>query len=116
MPLTWDYTETADFEAIEPSLRQTAPFMCMTVGIGHITEDNVEDFYRRVNLTELATGAFRFAHETDGEFDTETNPTPYLLTPDEARSLVGMRCNVTPMTKAKFKGHLFTLHERFVTF
>lgn len=109
MALTWDYTSCADFEGIEPSLRQTAPFMCMSVGVGHITDANVKEFYMRVNLMEKATGAFR--NESDGE-----KMKPYLLTPDEARSLVGMSCNVSPMTKAKFKGHVLELHERFTRF
>lgn len=109
MSLNWDYTACADFEAIEPVLRQTAPFMCMTVGIGHVTNDNVKEFYLRVNLMEKATGAFR--NESDG-----TSMKPMLMTPDEARSLVGMRCNITPMTKTKFKTHMFDIHERMTKF
>lgn len=110
MPLTWDATKVEAWDAIDPALKTSVDFMLMSVGIGEITEDNVEKFYRRVNIMEKATGAFRF------QTDENSVTSPLYLSPDEARSLIGYRANISPMTDAKFRAHLFNIHERFTTF
>jgi hypothetical protein len=108
MPLVHDPREIADVEAVEPVLLSQAGMICMVVGINHIAnEADAKEFYTRVNMMELLTGAFRSYIGDDNERHE------VLLTPDEARSLIGYRTNVTAMTKAKFKGHLFSNYERF---
>lgn len=107
----WDATKVKDWDTIDPALKNVIDPMLMSVGIGTITEDNVEEFFYRVHLMEHATGAFRNA------MDTETEKVqPYFLFPDEARSLIGYSTNVGPMTTAKFKTHIFNIHRRMVKF
>lgn len=111
MPLVHDPREIADVHSVEPALLQLAGVICMVVGINHITEANVEDFWRRCNAMEKLTGSFRHGIPEDGDQIEQV-----CVTPDEARSLIGYRTNVTPMTKAKFRTHLFNTYERLVKF
>jgi len=111
MPLVHDPREIADTDAVEPALLGLAGIICMVVGINHITEANVEDFWRRCNAMEKLTGAFRHGIPEDGDKIEQV-----CVSQDEARSLIGYRCNVTPMTKAKFKGHLWRTYENLVRF
>lgn len=108
MSLVHDPREIADVHAVEPALLGIVGIICMCVGVNHITEDNVREFYARVNMMERLTGAFRSGSEDGGQVQE------VLMTVDEAKTLIGYRTNVTPMTKAKFKGHLFNNYERLV--
>lgn len=109
MPLVWDATEVADWENVDGALRTSVDFMMMSVGINHITEENVREFWRRVNIVERLSGAFRTGRE-----EGEDKMHDVLLSPEEARSLIGYKTNVSPMTAAKFKGHALNLHEGLV--
>ena len=71
---------------------QTLIFATMSVGIGHITEKNAEEFYTRLAMLERVDGAMR---RRGGE--------PMCFTRDEVRAHIGLRTNVFPEeSKATF--------------
>lgn len=106
MPMTTDWRNAPDLDADQ---EYTYGIMALTVGIPEVTVDNVEEFWRRVNSMESLTGPFR--RKRKGK-----KMKPYLLTQEEAKTLVGFKTNVTPMSKVKFRNHLWSTYERLVSF
>lgn len=106
MPLTWDATAVEDWDNVEPALKNTIDVMMMVTGQPVITETNAEEFYHRVSFYEKLLGAFRVGHPEEGP------SVPVYFTPDECRQLIGYRTNVSTMTKAKFKNHIYSVFER----
>lgn len=63
----------------------------MTVGLGEITEKNAHEFFSRIALYEKAQGPFR----TSGKGGV-------YFTPQEIKRWIGLKTNVSPMTKNQF--------------
>jgi len=109
MPVIWDATAVEGWEDIDPALKTSVDFMAMAVGIGEITEANAREFWRRTNIVERLSGAFRTQWDEESGKNSD-----FYLTPEEAKSLVGYRVNVSSMSKQKFNGHALSLHDRLV--
>ena len=72
-------------------------FMTISVGMGCITEENWEQFYKRTAIAETAFGTFlRKRHKETGEL------VDVPITPDIVRDHIGLRCNVGHETDAVF--------------
>ena len=78
-------------------LAQTLIFASMFVDIGVITEDNIDEFYRRCWLYEHGLSALRSKGDD-----------PVYITRDEVASFVGLRTNVATRTSKQFDASLKT--------
>lgn len=70
------------------------------VGMPKITTENVEEFYRRVEIMERDTVLGPLRANQDG---------PIRLTLEECRSFVGLRTNATPYTGRQFNSHVLRI-------
>lgn len=70
----------------------------MSVGMGHITEKTVREFYTRLRMLETAFGAYRL--------DGEGNPRPF--TYDEVKAHIGLWTNAGTETNGAFNKRLTT--------
>lgn len=80
---------------------QTLIWASMSVGLGEITLKNHEEWYRRINMLETSDGAYRLAQQPSGE------KTGVMVTPEEVQEHIGLKVNVTDMTKAKWERWFF---------
>lgn len=71
----------------------------MFVGIGHITEANVDKFIARCIIWEKVHGAFVSRVGEDGKTESAFDA-------DVIRRCIGYRANVSPLTKAQFIANL----------
>lgn len=105
MALTWDRTEVKDYDKLtdeEWTLNESLIWATMAVGINVITVENARDFFARVSFWEKVIGAYRF-----------NEAGPVYITPEDVLRFVGLKTNATPLTKAKFRNHVYETHERF---
>lgn len=107
MGLSWDATAVKGYDTLtedEAVTRDALTFACMAIGIGEITESNVEEFYARINLWEKVNGNYRYIDGKSVPFSRA-----------DVRRFIGLRTNVFPkMTDAKFARHIFDTHVRFL--
>jgi hypothetical protein len=80
---------------------ETLIFMTMAVKLGSITKTNADDFYARLKLIE----------KLDGPFMTDSEGKARLFTPEDIAAHVGLACNVTSETFAKFLGTFRDQHK-----
>lgn len=102
MALHWDLTRVQNREENYPrnsdgemnGVTHTLILLTMVVGIGEITEKTAQEFYVRVHFLELLQGgAFMKSAEGDVYF-----------TPQMVRDHIGLSCNVSFETRAKWMG------------
>jgi len=107
MALTWDLTKVEDFEEVfyhededgnsqMSRVGETAIWMTMFVGIREITEDNYEEFAKRVAVWEKCFDSF---------WRTQDGSVYFSL--DDARSVIGLKTNVNNYTKVQFRARIF---------
>lgn len=116
MPLTWDLTKIENHKEVcwiknedeatsegHPgtyrlsTVTETLIFATMAVKLGSITEANADDFYARLKIIEKLDGPFMFKIE-DGERKD------MLFTPEMVQAHIGLVCNVSNESFAKFLG------------
>lgn len=98
MSLNWDANDCDPQALLDEQARmitQAIVFATMPVGIGHITEKNHEEFFRRLTEVERLAGAY--ITDWDGERLVER-----LITLDDVRLRIGLRTNASPLTKRAF--------------
>ena len=109
---SWAYTETLIFAT-------------MTVGMGDVTEKNVDEFIRRILIYQKVVGPLLTGPvNEDGTVYTpedEEAPLPegvkrgkIRITADVIRQHIGLSTNVADVSKAKFKGYVMKWLEREV--
>jgi hypothetical protein len=97
MSLDWNATKVANLDTLHTQkveANKTA-YLCynlMFVGVGRITEDNVEDTWKRVSLWERLHGALLS--------DSEGNP--FYYTREDLLARIGYSTNVSTMTSLAF--------------
>ena len=79
---------------------QTLIWASMSVGLSEITLKNHEEWFRRVNMLETSDGAYRLAQHSGWK-------TGVMVTPEEVQEHIGLRVNVTDMTKTKWERWFF---------
>lgn len=107
MSLNWDVSKVsedvrlvADPDGGEPVMNPVTNALIwatMAVGIGEITEKNVEEFYTRLHVWEIALGPYLSDTDKDG------NRKPYLMTPTDVQNHIGLVANVAYESTAKFR-------------
>lgn len=98
MPLNWHFEPGTIFDPQasdkDGNLLSKYAFLIIytkSVGVSRITEDNVEEFARRVALYEQVIGY---------GWSTDKGPQPYTL--EDCRNLIGLRTNATGIKKTAF--------------
>ena len=81
-------TAVADYENIDPALREAGIWATVGVGIPVLTADKVDEFYKRVGFWERINGAYRMNDK--GE--------EVRFTRADVERLVGLRTNASPHT------------------
>jgi hypothetical protein len=91
------------------ALMQVLPYYSMVIGIGEITEDNLDEFYTRMRMNDMVSGTLLTGlnKETGKRID---HPISY----HQLRQHIGFRCNVAYMSMVKFRKQLFEKMEREV--
>jgi len=118
MSLNWNLESIQDYKTVcwieqeDGTTRlnpvtETLIFMTMSVQMGSITEANADEFYARLKIIEALDGPFLYKNE-DGKHQDR------FFTPEDVQAHIGLACNVTTESTAKFFGHLRTQH--FKTF
>jgi hypothetical protein len=70
----------------------------ISVKLGKITEENAAEFYSRLTFTQRVNGGAFLYDYKDGE------RSEYWITPQDVRDHIGLTCNVSDETRAKFLG------------
>ena len=87
-----DKANVYDKEGNLTGLAQTIIFACMFVEIGEITEENAEEFFKRISIYELAFDALR-----------QKNGEPIFVTLKEVKAMIGLKTNIADKSFAQFK-------------
>jgi hypothetical protein len=103
MTINIDVSKVKDWQEIwgtddtEHQITVSAMWCATWIGMSGITEENWEEFYRRVNAWFLVDGTNGMVVNDGSEFGKKIP-----LTPADIHRRIGMRVNVTPVTKAAF--------------
>jgi hypothetical protein len=110
MMLTADYTKIENYEEVvyrtdDEGNTQLAPLthtlcmIAMIIGMDELTEKSLETWYERIRMYELINGSFFINQRT---------------TRDMLRTHLGLKLNVSRMSKAKFKTQIYRMLEHKV--
>lgn len=97
MPLNWNVAKCENYMEFfneEENMKQpysSIVMATMIVGMNEITEQNYEQFYKRINLAERVGGCYVF---TDGK--------PSYITLEEVKRMIGLHTNASRLTAMQF--------------
>ena len=96
MSLNYNFSKVNDFETLHENGREWSKtdrliWVCMSIGIPSITDDNYGEFYARLHFVELLQGARR----------TEDGKSVY-FTVDDVKRRIGLTTNVSKQAHAQF--------------
>lgn len=95
----WIGEEGADDRRMNP-VTETLIFATMGVGLGGITDKNVDEFAARFRILEKIHGAFLYKFNEDVRED-------WFLSDEDFIAHIGLGCNVTNETRAKWASRIF---------
>jgi hypothetical protein len=95
MSLSYDLTAVKNHRSIDKNTKVSLIWACMAVGLHAITEENVDEFFRRLRIIE------------------GVRPKPPRLTPKaDVVAMIGLKTNALPdLTEAEFNRHVRKLQE-----
>lgn len=98
MSLNYDFREVKDFDALHEDEAQRAindalVWATMWVDIGHITEDNWQEFATRIHMWETTFSP----HLIDGDGEA------YYIKPSDVKRRIGLRTNVSQKTTNQYR-------------
>ena len=106
MPLHWDRSKCKDLpdklDETDNSIITTLTYGTMFTGIPEITEKNYQEFYARIHMLELITGAFQIEYQEDKE------PKPLFLEPKDIKRFIGLSANASQLTRRQFVAQKIT--------
>jgi len=111
MAIIFDTANCKDFQKYFPDQgpeddRQwNALFYALTLTmlfIGPPTEKDIEEFWTRVNIYQHVVGPLAFRTGPDGKLDV-------YITEEQAKSLAGLKINISPVSKATFNKKLVSI-------
>ena len=103
----WIGEKGADDRRMNP-VTETLIFGTMAVGLGSITDKNVDEFAARFRVMEKVHGAFLYKVEDGKRVD-------WLLSDEDFIAHIGLVCNVSNETRAKWAGRIFNNKQTSVT-
>jgi hypothetical protein len=83
-------------------------FSTMSVGLGAITDKNVDEFAARFRVIEKIHGAMLYKFEDDERVD-------WYLSDEDFIAHIGLVCNVSNETRAKWAGRIFNNKNTSIT-
>lgn len=105
MALNWSIERCNDFETLKSDSEwfktETLIWSTMIIGMNTITKKNVDEFYNRIKLVEMGSGALARTKEGD-----------YQFTREDITRRIGLATNASSMTLAQFNKHLISLMNR----
>lgn len=97
------YTKDDGTEILHPTT-DAIIWLTLIIGIGTITEKNVDTFYSRVRAYELMRGAMLY----------DNMSRPDYIEYEDIIAHIGLVTNSSKSTDAQFRRHLMQMHERDV--
>jgi hypothetical protein len=85
-------------------------FGTMTVGLGSITDSNVDEFAARFRVIEKIHGAQLYKPNPDGPGTMD-----WFLTDEDFIAHIGLSCNVSNETRSKWAGRIFNNKQTSIT-
>ena len=98
------WIERPDGEVVMNPVTNALIFSTISVGLGEITDKNIDEFVAR----------YRIMEQLQGPFITK-NGKPYHLTDEELVAHIGLRTNVTNETRAQWARRLFVDKQTSIT-
>lgn len=102
MALSWDITNCNNIEEIKSDTEwgrtEALIWTTMVIGLREITEDNADEFYKRIKMVEKVSGELCIKDSA-----------PYFFTKEDIVKRIGLRTNSTVCTKAQFNKHVLGL-------
>ena len=115
MSLTWDLTSIKDYKTVcwkEDGLlnpvTETLIYGTMSIGIGHFTDKNIDEVAARFRIMEKLHGAFLYKMEDGHRKD-------WFLSDEDFIAHIGLFCNVTRESRAKWVARIFTNKQSSIT-
>lgn len=106
MGLSWDITKCADPDLLQSDrvwpVTNMLIWYTMFTDIGwEVTEANAPEFYARIRVMEKLDGPMLSGMDSDG------NRVNRFITPDDVKSIIGLKVNVAPEPRLKWaKGRI----------
>lgn len=107
MALTWDATKVRDYASLtdsEAAVRTALVFGTLGVGLREITDDNVGEFFARLDILQRLEGPFLTG--PDGGV---------AITREDVARFVGLRTNASSETRAQWARRLFVNRQTSIT-
>ena len=102
MALNWNISKVENYEELLgkdnclKSPHSTIVLATMQVGIDEITQNNWEEFYKRINFIEKVYGTYNYIDGEDGKLK------PEYIKEDDIKRLIGLETNATRKSPTKF--------------
>lgn len=102
MALNWsiekveNYEELLDKEECLKSPHSTIVLATMQVGLNEITQNNWEEFYKRINFIEKVYGTYHYIDDKSGKAK------PEYVKEDDIKRLIGLHTNASKKTPTQF--------------
>lgn len=102
MALNWSiakvekYDELLDKENCLKSKHANIVLATMQVGINEITQNNWEEFYKRINFIEKVYGTYNYIDDEGGKVK------PDYIKEDDIKRLIGLHTNATRKSPTQF--------------
>lgn len=110
MSLNWDMTKVKDLKAIqtekEASISHVIIMATMSVDLGNITEDNIDEWLFRMSAYNIADGTDGFGYEKGK---------PWNPSREDLVKRIGLRTNVITKTRRQFMKKVVEIMERRIT-
>lgn len=108
MALTWDITNCKDIEEIKSDTEwgrtEALIWTTMVIGLREITEENADEFFKRIKMVEQVSGELCIKDSA-----------PYFFAKEDIVKRIGLRTNSSVLTKAQFNKHVLNMLEQRVS-
>ena len=117
MSLTWDLENIKDYKTVcwkkdgdMNPVTNALIWGTMGVGIGHITDKNVDEFAARFRILEKLHGAFLYKPGKGGKGKVD-----WYLSDEDFIAHIGLWCNVSFEARTKWVARMFTNKQTSIT-
>ena len=117
MSLTWNFDGIKDYKNVcwkkdgeMNPVTNVLIWSTMAVGLGSITDKNVDEFAARFRVMERLEGAFLYKPNPEGKGKID-----WFLSDEDFIAHIGLVCNVRNETRAKWAGRVLTNKQTSVT-
>ena len=105
----YNLTGIENWEELDNVASETIAYQMLFIGIMEITEDNVVEVFTRISANEKLLDLSRRRQDEDG------NLYPLYFTFEEVEKYIGLRCNISTLTKTQFQKKLYRQYQEKVS-